>query len=147
MLDFGSGVARAARIARGSIARSRANPGIRNATCRQAGDAFYPLLDSVALDDIVVTYRDMQTGWDADLHLDRLRKTRRIANLTTRFSIEGDLARPRVNVSASGAAARTIGEIVLTPVNLLGRLLPFVNDRGNDATTPCISVEVAELAP
>ncbi len=81
------------------------------------------------------------------LDMDPRAKTRRIANLTTRFSIEGTLTRPRVNVSAGGAAVRTIGEIALTPVNLLGRLLPFVNDRGDDADNPCVSVEIADPAP
>jgi uncharacterized protein involved in outer membrane biogenesis len=78
------------------------------------------------------------------MYMDPKPKTRRIAQLTTGFSIDGPLASPTVQVSGSGAAMRTVGEIVLTPINLLGRLLPFVNDRGGDENNPCVTVQAAE---
>jgi hypothetical protein len=80
------------------------------------------------------------------MEMDPQPKTRRIATLTTGFTIDGPLASPKVQVSAGGAAIRTIGEIVLTPINLLGRLLPFVNDSGADEDNPCVTVEVAAPA-
>jgi uncharacterized protein involved in outer membrane biogenesis len=80
------------------------------------------------------------------IEMDPQPKTRRIATLTTGFTIDGPLASPNVQVSAGGAAIRTIGEIVLTPINLLGRLLPFVNDSGADEDNPCVTVEVAAPA-
>ena len=73
-------------------------------------------------------------------------KTRRIAQLTTGFSIDGPLTSPNVRVSTGGAAVRTVGEVVLSPINLLGRLLPFVNDRGADEDSPCVTVQAAEPA-
>ncbi len=67
-------------------------------------------------------------------------KTRRIAQLTTPFSIAGPLASPTVQVSTTGAAVRTIGEIILTPINTLGGLLPFVSDSGKDKDNPCLAL-------
>jgi uncharacterized protein involved in outer membrane biogenesis len=80
------------------------------------------------------------------MEMDPRPKTRRIATLTTGFTIDGPLASPSVQVSVGGAALRTIGEIVLTPINLLGRLLPFVNDRGADEDNPCVTVQLAAPA-
>ncbi len=65
-------------------------------------------------------------------------KVSRIAQLTTPFAIAGPLRQPRVEISTSGAAVRTIGEIILTPVNVLGALLPFVSDDGDDEDNPCL---------
>ena len=84
------------------------------------------------------------------MDMDPQPKTRRIAELTTSFSIDGPLTNPTVHVNTGGAAMRTLGEIVLTPINLLGRLLPFVNDRGGDENNPCVTVQIAgpvEAAP
>ena len=80
------------------------------------------------------------------LDMDPRPKTRRIAQLTTGFSIDGPLTSPNVRVSTGGAAVRTVGEVVLSPINLLGRLLPFVNDRGADEDSPCVTVQAAEPA-
>jgi uncharacterized protein involved in outer membrane biogenesis len=80
------------------------------------------------------------------MEMDPQPKTRRIATFTTGFTIDGPLASPSVQVSVGGAAVRTIGEIVLTPINLLGRLLPFVNDSGADEDNPCVTVQVADPA-
>ena len=74
------------------------------------------------------------------LHMDPRPKTRRIAKLTTPFSIEGPLASPSVQVSTTGAAIRTIGEIVLTPINTLGGLWPFGSDSGKDKDNPCLAL-------
>ena len=65
-------------------------------------------------------------------------KRRRIVKLSTPFSIEGSLSRPRVQVSTSGAARRITAEVVFTPINLLGRLLPLVSDRNKDLDNPCL---------
>jgi uncharacterized protein involved in outer membrane biogenesis len=72
------------------------------------------------------------------LHMDPQPKSKRIAKLTTPFSIEGPLASPTVQVSTTGAAVRTLSEIVLTPINTLGGLLPFVSDSGKDKDNPCL---------
>ena len=72
------------------------------------------------------------------LDMDPQPKSKRIAQLTTPFSIAGPLASPAVQVSTTGAAVRTLGEIVLTPINTLGSLLPFVSDSGEDKDNPCL---------
>ena len=65
-------------------------------------------------------------------------KRRRIVKLTTPFSLEGPLSAPQLQVSTSRAAKRTLGEVVFTPINLLGRLLPLVSDRNKDLDNPCL---------
>ena len=69
-------------------------------------------------------------------------KSRRLIGLTTPFTIEGPLADPDVRVSKTSASVRSVGEVVLSPVNLLGSLLPFVNRRREDKENPCL--ELAE---
>ena len=59
----------------------------------------------------------------------------------TPFAIEGKLVDPSVKVSAAGVAIRTAGEVLLSPVNLLGSLLPFVSDRGTDDDNPCLTLQ------
>ncbi|MCZ6682730.1 MAG: AsmA family protein, partial [Planctomycetota bacterium] len=71
-------------------------------------------------------------------------KRRRIIRLATPFSIEGPLSQPTLRVSSSGAAGRMIGGIVAKPINLLGRLLPFVSDRNKDVDNPCLRLEPVE---
>lgn len=75
-----------------------------------------------------------------DLRIRPSAKRRRIANLTTPFAIAGDLARPAVQFSTGGAAVRMVGEIAFSPINLLGGLLPFVGDRGDDPDNPCLTI-------
>ena len=59
----------------------------------------------------------------------------------TPFAIKGKLANPSVKVSIAGVAVRTAGEVLLSPVNLLGSLLPFVGDRGKDGDNPCLALQ------
>ncbi len=73
-----------------------------------------------------------------DLNFITHSKNRRLIGITTPFEIEGPLASPSVKVSAGGAAARTIGEVIFSPFNLLGSLLPLVNDQGKDNDNPCL---------
>jgi hypothetical protein len=67
-------------------------------------------------------------------------KSRRLISMSTPFGIKGPLAGPSVEVSSAGASARTIGEVLLSPINLLGSLLPFVSDRGKDEDNPCLAL-------
>ena len=71
-------------------------------------------------------------------------KRSRLVGLATPFAIRGDLANPVVQVSATGGAARAVGRIALTPVQLLESLLPFVNDRGRDQANPCLNLSNAK---
>jgi uncharacterized protein involved in outer membrane biogenesis len=71
-------------------------------------------------------------------------KHSRMVELATPFAITGSLAHPSVEVSATGATARTLGRIIVSPVNLLGSLLPFVNDRGRDQDNPCLTLSASE---
>lgn len=73
-----------------------------------------------------------------NLHMKPHPKARRIAEITTPFTITGTLADPTVNVSAGGTAMRTVGDIVLTPINLLGDLLHLVDNKGKDKDNPCL---------
>ena len=74
-------------------------------------------------------------------------KRRRLIAISTPFTIEGPLASPTVNVSSTGAATRFVGKTVASPVNLLGSLVPFVNDRGRDAENPCLTLQNDEPSP
>ncbi len=65
-------------------------------------------------------------------------KRRRIVKLTTPFSIEGPLSSPRVVVKTSGVTGRVVGEVISTPINLLGRLLPLGRSRNKDLDNPCL---------
>ncbi len=67
-------------------------------------------------------------------------KRRRIVKLTTPFSLEGPLSAPQLQVNTSRAAKRTLAEVVLTPINLLGRLLPLVSDHNKDLDNPCLQL-------
>ncbi len=68
-------------------------------------------------------------------------KSRRLINMSTPFAIRGPLTDPSVVVSTTGATARTAGEVLASPLNLLGSLLPFVSDRGSDSENPCLKLE------
>ena len=86
---------------------------------------------------------------DETLHLEMRPepKRRRVASLTTPFAITGDLANPSVRVSTVGAGGRMIGEVALSPVNVLGSLVPFVGDRGRDNNNPCLNLSYVTLEP
>ena len=68
-------------------------------------------------------------------------KRRRLVALSTPFAIRGPLNGPSVEIGTGGAAVRTAGEVLLSPLNLLGSLLPFVSDRGRDEDNPCLALE------
>jgi uncharacterized protein involved in outer membrane biogenesis len=71
-------------------------------------------------------------------------KSRRIVRLATPFSIEGPLSRPTVRVNTGGAVGRMLVGVAAEPINVLGRLLPFVSDRDKDADNPCLTLEALE---
>ena len=60
--------------------------------------------------------------------------------MSTPFTIEGPLADPSISVSTAGASLRTGGEVLLSPLNLLGSLLPFVGNGGNK-DNPCLTLK------
>ncbi len=66
-------------------------------------------------------------------------KSRRLVGLTTPFTIEGPLADPDVRVSTRSASVRSVGEVLLSPVNLLGSLLPFSSRRRGEQD-PCLEL-------
>jgi hypothetical protein len=71
-------------------------------------------------------------------------KRRSVVELATPFAIRGNLASPSVETSAMGVAARALGRVALSPVNLLGSLLPFVSDHGLDPDNPCLALSIPE---
>ncbi len=75
-----------------------------------------------------------------DLRITPEAKQSRLVEFATPFAIRGDLANPTVETSTTGATARLLGRVAAGPVNLLGSLLPFVNDRGGDADNPCLKL-------
>ncbi len=85
----------------------------------------------------VINFRDETIEIKADPHP----KKKRFIEMTTPFSIEGPLASPSVVVSGTGTTVRTVGEIVLSPVNLLGPLWRLVTDHGEDSNNPCLLLE------
>jgi uncharacterized protein involved in outer membrane biogenesis len=70
-------------------------------------------------------------------------KNRRLIETTIPFAIEGPLASPSVKVSSTRATARMVEDVLLTPVRLLGDLLPFVHDHGKDPNNPCLIRQAA----
>jgi len=68
-------------------------------------------------------------------------KTKRLTEMSTPFWIKGPLANPSVEVSAAGAVARKAGEVVLSPVNLLGSLMPFISSHEKDSGNPCLGLQ------
>ncbi|MCZ6758487.1 MAG: hypothetical protein O7C39_09415, partial [Bacteroidetes bacterium] len=73
-----------------------------------------------------------------DIKADPRPKKKQLVEITTPFSIEGPLASPSVKVSATGATARTVAEIALSPVRLLGPLWSVVSEQGKDTENPCL---------
>ena len=82
-----------------------------------------------------------------DIRVDPQAKRSRLIELTTPFAIQGPLRDPSVDVSSSGAAARAAGEVILSPLNVLGSLLPFVSDRGSDEENPCLALQTSPVTP
>jgi uncharacterized protein involved in outer membrane biogenesis/peptidoglycan hydrolase-like protein with peptidoglycan-binding domain len=76
-----------------------------------------------------------------DVEVDPQAKRRRLIELSTPFAIRGPLANPSVEVSSGGAAVRMAGQVLLSPLNLLGSLLPFVSDDGMDDDSPCLALQ------
>ncbi len=82
-----------------------------------------------------------------DLQISPTARRRRVADMTTPFAIRGGLTSPSIEFSSGGAAVRVIGEIALSPVNLLGSLLPFVGDNGSDQDNPCLNLPDIPVDP
>jgi AsmA family protein len=74
-------------------------------------------------------------------------KERSLIELATPFTIGGSLASPTVKASAAGATARALGRVVVSPVNLLGALLPIVGDSGRDQQNPCLNLRPSGTLP
>jgi AsmA family protein len=79
-----------------------------------------------------------------DLRIGPSAKHRGMVEFATPFAIRGSLVHPSVEASAAGGTARALGRVVVSPVNLLGSLLPFVNDRGRDHDNPCLTLSDPE---
>jgi hypothetical protein len=62
-----------------------------------------------------------------------------LVRLTTPYRIVGPLSDPSVEVSRVGLAGRAIGELALSPINLLGSLTSLVSDWGSDQENPCLT--------
>jgi uncharacterized protein involved in outer membrane biogenesis len=75
-----------------------------------------------------------------DLRFNPSAKHRDMVEFATPFAIQGSFANPSVQASATGATARALGRVLVSPINFLGSLLPFVNDRGQDPDNPCLTL-------
>ena len=62
-----------------------------------------------------------------------------LVRLTTPYRIVGPLSNPSVEISKAGLAGRAVGELALTPFNLLGSLTSLVSDWGRDQKNPCLT--------
>jgi len=76
-----------------------------------------------------------------DLRFNPQGKQKRLIAMSTPFGIKGPLMNPSVVVNSAGVNVRTVGEVLLSPVNLLGSLLPFVSDSGKDSDNPCLELQ------
>ena len=76
-----------------------------------------------------------------DIEVDPKAKTERLMAMSTPFAITGPLANPALKVSTVGASVRTAGEVLFSPVNMLGSLLPFVSGGGKNDDNPCLSLQ------
>jgi uncharacterized protein involved in outer membrane biogenesis len=66
-----------------------------------------------------------------------------LIDLTTSFNIKGTLAEPVVKIGTTSTTARVVGEVVLSPILLLGSLLPFADDSDASADHPCLDLAAA----
>jgi hypothetical protein len=62
-----------------------------------------------------------------------------LVRLTTPYRIVGPWSDPSVDISRVGLAGRAVGELALTPFNLLGSLTSLVSDWGSDRGNPCLT--------
>jgi uncharacterized protein involved in outer membrane biogenesis len=76
-----------------------------------------------------------------DIEVSPLPKGNDTMAMGTPFAIKGPLANPSVKVDTSAAAVRTVGNVVLSPVDLLNSLLPFVSDHGKGDDNPCLALQ------
>lgn len=79
-----------------------------------------------------------------DLRIRPSAKQSRLIEFATPFAIRGNLANPSVEATATGATARALGRVAVSPLNLLGSLLPLVNDRGGDQDNPCLTLAASK---
>jgi uncharacterized protein involved in outer membrane biogenesis len=75
-----------------------------------------------------------------NIKFDPKSKKMRFVSLTTPFSIKGPLADPSINVSKTGIAARTFGEILQTPINFLMSLYPVSSHYRKHVKHPCLQI-------
>jgi uncharacterized protein involved in outer membrane biogenesis len=100
------------------------------------------LLDTTnvrAMGDGKIDLRDQTVN----IKVDPQPKKSHLIDLTSPFKIKGPLASPSVKVGTTRTATRVVGEVVLSPVRLLGSLLPFVGDSGAGADHPCLDLATA----
>jgi uncharacterized protein involved in outer membrane biogenesis/peptidoglycan hydrolase-like protein with peptidoglycan-binding domain len=76
-----------------------------------------------------------------DLAFSPRAKKKRLIAMSTPFGIQGPLTGPSVNVSTAGTSVRTVGEVLFSPINMLGSVLPLVSDRGKDKDNPCLVLD------
>ncbi len=74
-------------------------------------------------------------------------KERRLIAMATPFGVAGPLSNPRLELNTRRAIMRTLGKTAVSPVNLLGSLLPFVNDRGRDPDNACLKLNAEPRIP
>jgi len=76
-----------------------------------------------------------------DLNFSPQAKRGNLIAMSTPFGIKGQLANPSVEVNTAGATALAAGKVLLSPINVLGSLLPFIGNRGKDGDNPCLRLE------
>jgi len=76
-----------------------------------------------------------------DLNFSPQAKRKSLVAMSTPFGIKGPLANPSVEVNTSDATAQKVGKVLLSPINVLGSLLPFIGDRGKDGGNPCFRLK------
>ena len=72
-----------------------------------------------------------------DLQFEPRPKRRRLIESTTSFSLVGPLSSPDIEVGG-GAARRVVSDTLVSPINFLGSLLPFVGGSSGDEDNPCL---------
>ncbi len=78
-----------------------------------------------------------------NIKVDPQPKKSHFIDLTSPFKIKGPLASPSVKISTTRTATRVVGEVVLSPIRLLGNLLPFVGGSDKSADHPCLDLTAA----
>ncbi len=91
---------------------------------------------------------DMDFGDEnLDIDVSPRAKRRRLIAIVTPFEIEGPMTGPSVIVSKRSGAKRAIGQILVSPINLLGSIFTLVSDRGRDADNACLQIREITRAP